>query len=72
MTALLNGLWKVKIWKDARGQDLVEYALLAGFVVTVAAAASPVIGAQISTIFSTVAAQLQSAGGSTGNVSPAS
>ena len=25
-------MWLAKIWKDRRGQDLIEYALMAGFV----------------------------------------
>jgi pilus assembly protein Flp/PilA len=38
--------------KDAEGQDLVEYALLAGFVAVAAGALLPGISNSISTIFS--------------------
>ena len=32
---------KLKIWKDTRGQDLIEYALMAGFVAVAAGAIMP-------------------------------
>ena len=38
--------------KDAEGRDLVEYALLAGFVAVAAGALLPGISNSISTIFS--------------------
>ncbi|HYL36900.1 MAG TPA: Flp family type IVb pilin [Bryobacteraceae bacterium] len=62
MMALVNGIWKLKMWSDARGQDLVEYALVAGFMVTAAAAISPAIGGSVSTVFSGVVATLAGAG----------
>ena len=37
---------------DAEGQDMVEYALLAGFVAVAAGALLPAISTSISTIFS--------------------
>jgi Flp pilus assembly pilin Flp len=49
-------IWKkfiqLSIWKDQSGQDMVEYALLAGFITVAAGAAFPPVGEQISTIFS--------------------
>ena len=33
-----NFLLKLKLMKDTRGQDLIEYALMAGFVAVAAAA----------------------------------
>lgn len=32
MEALARVGWSLKIWKDSRGQDLIEYALLAGML----------------------------------------
>ncbi len=32
MKRIINIALKMKIWKDTRGQDLIEYALMAGFV----------------------------------------
>ena len=44
----------LKLWMDDRGQDLIEYALLAGFLVVAAAAVVPGISDSISTVFSKV------------------
>lgn len=43
-----------KLWRDQKGQDIIEYALLAGFVATAAAAFAPNIVTSISTIFSKI------------------
>ena len=45
-------IWSALLWKDTRGQDLVEYALLAGFVAVAAGALLPAISSSLSTIFS--------------------
>ncbi|MBZ5608894.1 MAG: Flp family type IVb pilin [Acidobacteriia bacterium] len=44
----------VQLKKDRRGQDLIEYALMAGFVAVAAGAVMPSVSASISTIFSQV------------------
>ena len=46
---------KALIWKDQHGQDLIEYALMAGFVAVSAGAIMPGISTSISTIFSKIA-----------------
>jgi len=45
---------KLKIWKDTRGQDLVEYALMAGFVAVAAGAIMPGVASSINIVFSKV------------------
>jgi pilus assembly protein Flp/PilA len=40
---------------DHEGQDLIEYALMAGFVAVTAGAIMPTVATKISTIFSKVA-----------------
>ena len=50
-----NFLLKLKAIKDTRGQDLIEYALMAGFVAVAAGAVMPGVASSISTIFSKVA-----------------
>ena len=50
-----------KIWRDERGQDLIEYALMAGFVAVAAGAIMPNVASSISTIFSQVSSVLTSA-----------
>ena len=44
----------LRFWKDKRGQDLIEYALMAGFVAVAAGAIMPNVASSISTIFSEV------------------
>ena len=41
-------------WTNKRGQDLIEYALMAGFVAVAAGAIMPGVASSISTIFSQV------------------
>jgi len=43
-----------KIWCDSRGQDLIEYSLMAGFVTVAAAAIVPGVSSSINLIFSQV------------------
>jgi len=43
-----------QIWKDRRGQDLIEYALMAGFVAVAAGAIMPGVASSINVIFSEV------------------
>ena len=45
---------RAQIWKDTHGQDLIEYALMAGFVAVSAGAIMPGLASSISTIFSKV------------------
>jgi len=45
---------RLQVWKDTRGQDLIEYALMAGFVAVAAGALMPGIATSISQIFSKV------------------
>jgi pilus assembly protein Flp/PilA len=55
MAKLLNLIRRVSIWKDTHGQDLIEYALMAGFVAVAAGAIMPGVATSISVIFSKVA-----------------
>jgi Flp pilus assembly pilin Flp len=50
------------ILKDAQGQDLIEYALMAGFVAVSAGAIMPGVAVKISTIFSKVSSVVSVAG----------
>jgi pilus assembly protein Flp/PilA len=49
---------RLRLWRDTRGQDLIEYALMAGFVAVAAGAIMPGVANSISTIFSKVALAL--------------
>jgi Flp pilus assembly pilin Flp len=50
-----------RLAKDVRGQDLIEYALMAGFVAVAAGAIMPGVATSISTIFSSVASVMSAA-----------
>jgi pilus assembly protein Flp/PilA len=59
MTRITNLILKLK--SDKRGQDLIEYALMAGFVAVAAGAIMPGVASSISTIFSKVASVMSAA-----------
>jgi pilus assembly protein Flp/PilA len=52
-----------ELFRDERGQDLIEYAMMAGFVALGAAAVMPGISTSISTVFSKVGSVMTVAGG---------
>jgi Flp pilus assembly pilin Flp len=47
------------VWTDVHGQDLIEYALMAGFVSVAAGAIFPGISVSISKVFSNVASAMK-------------
>ena len=56
-----NLLLQLKVWQDRKGQDLIEYALMAGFVAVAAGAIMPGVATSISTIFSKIASVMTTA-----------
>jgi pilus assembly protein Flp/PilA len=58
MSYLLNYLWRARLWKETHGQDLIEYALMAGFVAVAAGATFPPVADNISTIYSKITSSL--------------
>ena len=63
MNKLKNLVYLLRIWKDSLGQDLIEYALMAGFVAVTAVAGFPPLANSVSEIFSHVASTLSQANG---------
>ncbi len=61
MNSPIDCLLRLKIWRDQKGQDLIEYALMAGFVAVAAGAVLPGVSTNISKIFSKVAISLSAA-----------
>jgi pilus assembly protein Flp/PilA len=51
------------LWRNRGGQDLIEYALMAGFVAVAAGAIMPGAANSISSIFSMVGSVMKSSGG---------
>ncbi len=58
MTRMIS---RLRNWKDTRGQDLIEYALMAGFVAVAAGAIMPNVASAISTIFQAIQTHLENA-----------
>ena len=54
MKTLKDYVWRLRIWKDSGGQDLVEYALAAGLVAVAAVAAMPTLSSTVSTVFTKI------------------
>jgi Flp pilus assembly pilin Flp len=61
MNKLNKFILKLQVLKDRKGQDLIEYALMAGFVAVAAGAIMPGVAASISLIFSKISDALSSA-----------
>ena len=55
--------WMVslRIWRDQHGQDLIEYAMIAGFIAVVSGMFMPSVSQDISTVFSKVASAMSKA-----------
>ena len=51
-------IWTLRIAKDARGQDLIEYALMVGFVAVAAGAVTPGITTNMRNIFERISGVL--------------
>ena len=63
MTRLINIAIKLKrILNETKGQDLIEYALMAGFVAVAAGAIMPGVASSINIVFSKVNSVLVAAG----------
>jgi pilus assembly protein Flp/PilA len=54
MTKIIDASLKLKIWKDTHGQDLMEYALMAGFLAAASGFTLPQIAAGISNVLTSV------------------
>jgi pilus assembly protein Flp/PilA len=61
MRKLKSWFWTVKVGRDTKGQDLIEYALMAGFVAVAAGAIMPSVATSISVIFSQVGSVMTNA-----------
>ncbi len=64
MPNLMKYILGLKIMADTKGQDLIEYALMAGFVAVAAGAIMPSVAGSISTIFSQIGSVMTAAAAS--------
>jgi Flp pilus assembly pilin Flp len=60
MKKLNTLIWKLRIMKDTRGQDLIEYALMVGFIAVAAGAVIPGVVTSIRSIFGRISDVLAS------------
>ena len=52
-------IW-LRIWNDQLGQDLIEYAMIAGFIAVVSGMFMPNISNDVSMVFSKIASTMTS------------
>ena len=57
-------VWAQNLKRDTQGQDLIEYALMAGFVAVAAGALMPNVASSISTVFSKITSVMADAAAS--------
>jgi len=54
-------LFLLRAWRNRLGQDLIEYALLGGFIAVAAGAIMPGVMSSVSTIFSQITSVMNNA-----------
>jgi Flp pilus assembly pilin Flp len=57
---MYNSLIRLRIWSDQHGQDLIEYAMIAGFIAVVSGMFMPNISKDVSMVFSKIASTMTS------------
>ena len=68
MDILRQSIYGMKhLWKRTSGQDLIEYALMAGFVAVAAGAIMPNVASSISIIFSEISSVMAGAAATGGS-----
>lgn len=60
--------WLLPLARHTHGQDLIEYALLAGFISLVAVVSITNVGASVNTVYGNVSGQVQAIPGGGGGV----
>jgi pilus assembly protein Flp/PilA len=50
----IDRIRKSAFWKETQGQDMVEYALMAGMVAVAAVAAMPALSTTVNNVFSKI------------------
>ena len=58
MKMLVAQSWRFALWRDRRGQDMIEYALLAGFIAVAVGSLSPALAHSMTLIYSRLASKL--------------
>ncbi len=61
MQKILHSLVRLEIWRNQHGQDLIEYAMIAGFIAVVSGMFMPNISSDVSMVYSKIASTMKSA-----------
>ena len=61
MKRIFKQIVQLRIWIDNKGHDMVEYALMAGFITIAVGAAYPPISDDVSIIFSKIQSLVEEA-----------
>ncbi len=56
-------IWQLQIWKDTRGQDMLEYGCFMAAIVLLYAAFSPYVATGIVNVFAKISSNLSTAAG---------
>ena len=60
MRKMWHSLIRLRIWSDQHGQDLIEYAMIAGFIAVVSGMFMPNVSEDVSMVFSKIASAMTS------------
>jgi Flp pilus assembly pilin Flp len=58
MKKMCHVLMNLRIWSDQHGQDLIEYAMIGGFIAVVSGMFMPNISKDVSMVFSKIASTM--------------
>jgi|HubBroStandDraft_1064217.scaffolds.fasta_scaffold695510_1 Flp pilus assembly pilin Flp len=58
MKKMWHGIMRLRIWSDQHGQDLIEYAMIGGFIAVVSGMFMPNISKDVSMVFSKIASTM--------------
>jgi Flp pilus assembly pilin Flp len=58
MRKMFHSLVRLQIWRDRHGQDLIEYAMIGGFIAVVSGMFMPNVSKDVSMIFSKIASTM--------------
>ena len=58
MRKMWHSLISLRIWSDQHGQDLIEYAMIGGFIAVVSGMFMPNVSKDVSMVFSKIASTM--------------
>jgi Flp pilus assembly pilin Flp len=58
MKKMWHGIMSLRVWSDQHGQDLIEYAMIGGFIAVVSGMFMPNVSKDVSMVFSKIASTM--------------